>query len=73
MSEHLEDELVDEADPEIVHWMQPKRVALGPGAASAAAAGAFALGVVATLAAIALAHWLQDEEHLVRLRRRADV
>jgi hypothetical protein len=73
MSEHLEDELVDEADPVFVHWMEPKRVALGPGAASAAAAGAFALGVVATLAAIALAHWLHDEERVVRLRRRADV
>jgi hypothetical protein len=71
MSEHLEDELVDETDPEIVHWMEPKRLALGPGAASAAAAGAFALGVVATLAALALARWLDGEERLV-LRRRGD-
>jgi hypothetical protein len=72
MSEHLEDDLVDEADPVIVHWMEPKRVALGPGAASAAAAGAFALGVVATLAALALAHWLDREERLVLLRRGHD-
>jgi hypothetical protein len=69
MSELLEEVLVDEAEPEIVHWMEPKRVSLGAGAASAAVVGAFALGVVATLSAIALARWLDAEHRVVRFRR----
>jgi hypothetical protein len=70
MNDFLEEDLLDEAEPEIIHWMEPRRASLGPGAASAAAAGAFALGVVATLAALALARWLEREERVVSLRRR---
>jgi hypothetical protein len=69
MSERLDEDLVDEGESEIVHWMEPKRVSLGPGAISATAAGAFALGVVATLAALALARWFDAEEHEVVFRR----
>jgi hypothetical protein len=65
MNDFLEEDLLDEAEPEIIHWMEPRRASLGPGAASAAAAGAFALGVVATLA-----RWLEREERVVSLRRR---
>jgi hypothetical protein len=69
MSEMLDEDLVDETESEIVHWMEPRRAALSPGAISATAAGAFALGVVATLAALALARWFDGEEHEVIYRR----
>jgi len=70
MSEHRDEDLADASESEIVHWMEPKRGALGPGAASAAAVGGFALGVVATLAALALARYFDDDEHEVVFRRR---
>jgi hypothetical protein len=68
-SEYLEEALVDEAETDIVHWMEPKPVRLGPGGAAAAVVGGFALGVIATLAALALARLLDDEDDVVTLRR----
>lgn len=70
MSEHLDEDLVDETESEIVHWMEPKRLNLGPGAASAAAVGGFALGVLATLAALALARAFEAEDHEIVFHRR---
>jgi hypothetical protein len=58
MSDYVEDGLAEDGEPDIVHWMEPRPLTLGPGGVSAAAAGAFALGVAATLAALALTHWL---------------
>ena len=70
MNEHLDEDLVDDGESEIVHWMDSKRGGVGAGAASAAAVGGFALGVVATLAALALARYFEDDEHEVVFRRR---
>jgi len=61
MSEYLEEDLTQTDDPEIVHWMNPKPLTFGPGAASAGVVGAFALGVVATLSALAIARWLETD------------
>jgi hypothetical protein len=66
MSEYVEEAFVEEAEPEIVHWMEPRPLSLGPGGISAAAAGAFALGVAATLAVLALTHWLSPPEQMRR-------
>ncbi len=69
MSEQVVEEVDDLGQPtpegELVHWMEPKPLRVGPAGVSAAAAGAFALGVVAT----ALTHWL-GPERVVELPRR---
>jgi hypothetical protein len=73
MSEQVVEEMEDLGQPapdgELVHWMEPKPLTVGPAGVSAAAAGAFALGVVATLAVLALTHWL-GPERVVELPRR---
>jgi hypothetical protein len=43
---------------ELVHWMEPKPVALSASGFSAAVAGAFVAGVGVTLAVLAMTHWL---------------
>ena len=62
MSEQVVEEVDDLGQPtpegELVHWMEPKPLRVGPGGVSATAAAAFALGVAATLAVLALTHWL---------------
>jgi hypothetical protein len=77
MSEHpIEDwdeVLPQEPNGELVHWMAPKPLTVGPAGISVAAAGAFALGAVATVAALALMHWLGPRRRVEiprRLRRR---
>jgi hypothetical protein len=73
MSEQVVEEVDDLGQPtpegELVHWMEPKPLRVGPAGVSAAAAGAFALGVVATVAVLALTHWL-GPERVVELPRR---
>jgi hypothetical protein len=59
MSEHIEELRPD--DGELVHWMEPKTLALGPAGISAAAVGGFALGALVTLAALALMHLVGPE------------
>jgi hypothetical protein len=54
---------------ELVHWMQPKPLSLGPIGISAAAAGAFALGAATAVAVLALLHWLGPERELDTPRR----
>ncbi len=66
MSEHAHqsvDGIGDDVGPvetngEVVHWMDPKPLTVGPAGISAAAAGAFALGAVAAVAVLALMHLL---------------
>jgi hypothetical protein len=73
MSEQVVEEVEDFGQPapdgELVHWMEPRPLAVGPAGMSATAAGAFALGVVATLAVLALSHWL-GPNRVIELRRR---
>ena len=68
MSEYVEEVFTEEAEPEIVHWMEPRPLSVGAGGISATAAGAFALGAAATLGVLALMHWLGPERE-VELRR----
>lgn len=58
MSLHADDVLPEAPTAEVVHWMEPKRLQLGPGGISATAATAFALGVAAAVGAFALFRWL---------------
>jgi len=53
-----------EQNGEIVHWMQPKPLAVGPAGISAAAAGAFVLGVAAAVAVLATLHLLGPERRI---------
>jgi len=75
MSDEAYDEVQDalappETDGELVHWMAPKPLRVGPAGVSATAGVAFTLGVVATVAALALAHWLGPEREIELPRRR---
>jgi hypothetical protein len=71
IEESLEDAgpvLPQEDDGELVHWMEKKPLSLGPPGVSAAVLGGFALGVAATLVALALAD-VVDPMVVVRRRR----
>ncbi|MDB5435440.1 MAG: hypothetical protein JWR47_1697 [Phenylobacterium sp.] len=74
MSEQVVEEVDDLGQPgpdgELVHWMDPKPLRVGPAGVSATAAGAFVLGVATTLAVLALTHWLGPERVLQRPRWR---
>jgi len=75
MSEQIVEDLEDleqpSAEGELVHWMEPKPIRVGPAGVSAAAAGAFALGVTATVVALALLHWL-GPQRIILVSRRAE-
>jgi hypothetical protein len=68
MSEQVVEEMDDLGQPapdgELVHWMDPKPLSVGPAGISAAAAGAFVLGVAAAVTVLALAHWLGPQREL---------
>jgi hypothetical protein len=68
--EEVDDVLPPDPDGEIVHWMDPKPLSVGPAGISAAAAGALVLGVALTLVVLALTHWLGPERALRRPRWR---
>jgi hypothetical protein len=74
MSEQTQDGIGDVLPPdpngELVHWMDKKTLSVGPGGLSATAGAAFSLGVVATLAVLALVHWLGPQRVVVVRRRR---
>jgi hypothetical protein len=74
MSERVFEDVDDVPPPtpggEIVHWMDPKPLRVGPAGVSAMAAGALVLGVALTLAVLALTHWLGPERVLQRPRWR---
>jgi hypothetical protein len=58
-----------ESNGELVHWMARRPLTVGPAGISAAAAGAFALGAVATVVVLALMHWLGPERQVESPRR----
>jgi hypothetical protein len=63
MSEYLvEDDLIEEPDNEVVHWMAPKPMSVGPGGLSAAVSAAFVLGAATAVGVLALMHWLGPRE-----------
>ena len=77
MSEHAHhsvDGIGDDVGPvetagEVVHWMDPKPLSVGPVGISAAAGGAFALGAVAAVAVLALMHLVGPERQVQAPRR----
>ena len=59
MSEYLVDgDLSEEPDNEVVHWMAPKPMSVGPGGLSAAVGTAFVLGAATAVGVLALMRWL---------------
>lgn len=54
MTEATTDILAEPPDEPVVHWMERPPGKYGPAAVGGALAGAFALGVLTTLAAVAL-------------------
>jgi hypothetical protein len=52
--EDVDDDLPAELKGEVVHWMEPRPMRLGPGGVSLAVAIAFGLGAAAALAALAV-------------------
>lgn len=60
MSEYvIEDDLAEEPETEVVHWMQPRPMSVGPGGLSAAVGTAFVLGAATAVGVLALMHWLR--------------
>jgi len=68
MFEDIDDILPTEPNGEIVHWMQPKPLSLGPAGISVATASAFALGALATVAVLGLMHWMGPERRMAPVR-----
>lgn len=72
MTEHVYEDydeiLPSEPNGEVVHWMAPRPLALGPAGVSVTAAGAFLAGAAATLVVLGLLHWLGPERELRRPR-----
>ena len=62
--EEIDDVLPTEPNGELVHWMEPRPLSLGPTGISLATAGAFALGALTTLSVLALFHWLGPQPEL---------
>jgi hypothetical protein len=75
VSEQIVDDVEDLGQPaangELVHWMEPRRLRVGPAGVSMTAAGAFTLGLVTAVAVLALAHWLGPERTMTARRRAA--
>ena len=70
MSEYvIDDDLPDEPETEVVHWMEPRRMSLTPVGLSSAVAGAFVLGAATAVGVLALLHWLGPERQLPVRRR----
>ncbi|HEX2816098.1 MAG TPA: hypothetical protein VHN39_06875 [Phenylobacterium sp.] len=73
MSEQVIEEVDDLEQPtvdgEMVHWMEPRPMSVGPAGVSVTAGAAFTLGVVAAVATLALLHWL-GPERVIEVRRR---
>ena len=57
MVEEIDDVLPLEPNGELVHWMEPRPMSLGVTGVSMATAAAFALGVAATVAVMAVMRW----------------
>ena len=76
MSEQIIEELDDLAQPaangELVHWMEAKPLSVGSAGITGTALGAFALGAVAAVALLGVAHLLRPAPRMLieRFRRR---
>ncbi|RAK56935.1 hypothetical protein [Phenylobacterium deserti] len=74
MSDHtldfVDDILPEEPNGELVHWMEPKPLSLGAVGITAATAGAFAIGVAATLGVLAVLHLLGPDREAADIPRR---
>jgi len=62
--EDFDDDLPEEPGGEVVHWMEPRPLTFGPAGLSLAVAGAFALGVAATLLAVGLVRMAGHERRM---------
>lgn len=71
--DYVDDVLPSEPNGELVHWMEPRPLTVGPAGISAAALGAFALGAAVAVGVLAVMHLLgpQREVEVPRLRYRA--
>ena len=63
-------EVAGPADGELVHWMEPRPLRIGPAGVSATAAGAFLLGAGVAVAALALLDCLRPRTEVVAAPRR---
>ncbi|HSV01611.1 MAG TPA: hypothetical protein VLI41_00270 [Phenylobacterium sp.] len=59
MLDEIDDILPPEPNGELVHWMQPRPLTVGPAGISIATAAAFAIGALTAVAALALLRWLR--------------
>ena len=59
MLDEIDDILPPEPNGELVHWMQPRPLTVGPAGISIATAAAFAIGALTAVAAFALLRWLR--------------
>ena len=58
-----------ESNGELVHWMQPKPLSIGPAGISAAAIVAFTLGAAVALGVVAMMHFRGADRTLEPARR----
>jgi hypothetical protein len=58
MFDDIDDVLPPEPNGELVQWMEPRPLTVGPTGISLATAGAFAVGALATVALLAALQWL---------------
>jgi uncharacterized protein (DUF2345 family) len=65
MSESAQDVLAEEPEGEIVHWMEPRPLTVGPAGITAATAGAFVLGAASAVAILALMRWLGPQRAML--------
>ena len=56
--DQIDDILPAQPNGELVHWMQPRPLTMGPAGISIATAAAFAIGALTAVAALALLRWL---------------
>jgi hypothetical protein len=66
--EDIDDVLPPDPNGELVQWMEPRPLTVGPAGVTLSAAGAFALGALATVAVLGLMHWLGPEREAARPR-----
>jgi hypothetical protein len=66
--EALEDLEQPSPDGELVHWMERPPLRVGAAGVGITAGAAFALGVVAAVATLALMHWM-GPERIIEVRR----
>jgi hypothetical protein len=57
-----------ESNGELVHWMEPKPLSVGPAGISAAAIAAFALGAAVALGVVAMMHFRGSEREIGPVR-----